>query len=84
LFTEWPLLDRFQAAADAGFADVELHFPYDTDPDQLARAAAAAGVTITLFFSPPGRLDLGERGLAALPHRAESFRDSLALGLRYA
>ncbi|HEU0222974.1 MAG TPA: hydroxypyruvate isomerase, partial [Paracoccaceae bacterium] len=29
MFNEWPFLDRFAAAADAGFAAVEFLFPYD-------------------------------------------------------
>ena len=29
LFTELPFLDRFEAAAKAGFAAVEILFPYD-------------------------------------------------------
>ena len=32
LFTERPFLDRFAAAAAAGFEAVELQFPYDHAP----------------------------------------------------
>ena len=32
LFTERPLLERFGAAAAAGFKAVELQFPYDQSP----------------------------------------------------
>ena len=32
LFQEWDFLDRFAAAADAGFAAVEYLFPYDHAP----------------------------------------------------
>ncbi len=29
MFTEWGFLDRFAAAADAGFTAVEFLFPYE-------------------------------------------------------
>ena len=35
LFTERPLLDRFAAAASAGFTAVELHSPYDHAPSAV-------------------------------------------------
>ena len=37
MFNEWPFLDRFAAAADAGFVAVEFLFPYDHSPDAIAR-----------------------------------------------
>src|SRR5581483_2043155 len=36
LFQEWPFLDRFAAAADAGFTAVEYLFPYDHPPEDIA------------------------------------------------
>ena len=44
LFGEVPLVERFALARSAGFRAVEIQFPYDHDPDQLATAARAAGV----------------------------------------
>ena len=38
LFTEAPLLERFERAARAGFAAVELQFPYDTPAEPLQQA----------------------------------------------
>jgi len=35
LFTERPLIERFGAAAAAGFAAVELQFPYDLAPSAV-------------------------------------------------
>ena len=34
LFTERPLIERFGAAAAAGFSAVELQFPYDVAPSR--------------------------------------------------
>ena len=36
MFTEWPFLDRFDAAAEAGFTAVEYLFPYESAPERLA------------------------------------------------
>ena len=35
MFNEWPFLDRFGAAADAGFDAVEFLFPYDHPPEAI-------------------------------------------------
>ena len=36
MFQEWPLADRFDAAAEAGFTAVEVLFPYELPPDAIA------------------------------------------------
>lgn len=84
LFTEWPFLDRFAAAADAGFTAVEFLFPYDHPADALARRVRDNGLEIALFNCPPGDWDGGERGIAALPGREEEFRASIDTALTYA
>lgn len=84
LFTELPFLDRFQAAADAGFTGVEYLFPYDHDAAVVAAARRAAGVEQVLFNMPPGDWSVGERGLATLPGREEEFRAGVGTALQYA
>jgi len=84
LFTEHAFLDRFAAAAEAGFEAVEFLFPYDHSPEDLARVREAAGVKQVLFNLPPGDWEAGERGLAALPGREEEFRASVGQALEYA
>jgi hydroxypyruvate isomerase len=83
LFTEWEFLDRFQAAADAGFTAVEYLFPYDHAPEEIARRLDGAGVTQALFNLPPGDWGAGERGLAALPGRFEEVQAGLERALPY-
>jgi hydroxypyruvate isomerase len=49
MFTEWPLLDRFAAARDAGFRAVEVQFPYSETPDAIARRLAETGLALLLI-----------------------------------
>lgn len=84
LFTEWPFLDRFAAAADAGFTSVEFLFPYAFTPDQVQARLEAHNLSVSVFNSPCGDWETGDRGLAALPGRRNEFRSSIATALRYA
>jgi hydroxypyruvate isomerase len=83
MFNELPFLDRFAAAADCGFTAVEFLFPYDFDPEEIARRLDNTGLRQVLFNLPPGNWDGGDRGLAALPDRRDEFRQSVATALRY-
>ncbi len=84
LFTERPFLERFRAAADAGFAACEFLFPYGQSRGDVATALKDSGLELALFNLPPGDWDAGERGLAALPDRRKDFAESLELALSYA
>jgi hydroxypyruvate isomerase len=84
MFNEWDFLDRFAAAADAGFTAVEFLFPYAHAPDVIAARLERAGLTQALFNLPPGNWDAGERGLACRPERRDEFRASVATALDYA
>ena len=84
MFTEHAFLDRFEAAAAAGFAAVEFLFPYDYPAKDIAARRMAAGVEQALFNLPPGNWAGGERGLAALPERKAEFRQSVRTALDYA
>jgi len=84
MFTEHPLLDRFDAAAQAGFAAVEILFPYEARPKVLRERLDASGLTLALINMPMGDAAAGDRGLACLPGRQAEFRDSVALALEYA
>lgn len=84
LFQEWDFLDRFAAAADAGFTAVEYLFPYDHAPDVLAARLARHGLTQVLFNAAPGDFAGGERGIACLPQRREELRAAIVTALDYA
>ena len=84
MFNEWALLDRFAAAADAGFDAVEFLFPYEHTPEEIAARLSRHSLIPALFNLPPGDWAAGERGMAALPARAGDFRASVATALKYA
>jgi hydroxypyruvate isomerase len=84
MFTEWEFLDRFGAAADAGFDAVEFLFPYAFRADAIAERLQRHGLTQALFNMPPGDWDAGERGLACRPERRAEFEASVRTALRYA
>ncbi len=84
LFPEHDFLDRFTAAADAGFTGIEYLFPYTYEAERLQEALSANALKQVLFNLPPGNWEAGERGLAALPGRENEFRDSVALAIHYA
>lgn len=84
LFTEVPYLERFAAAAAAGFTAVETWWPFQSaDPsraelDELVHAIEAAGLSLTGMNVFAGDMPAGERGIACLPERAEELEASLA------
>jgi hydroxypyruvate isomerase len=84
MFNEAPFLDRFDAAAKAGFTAVEYLFPYEYEPAELRRRLDGAGLTQVLFNMPPGNWAGGERGLASLPGRQAEFREGVRKALDYA
>ncbi|MET0576416.1 MAG: hydroxypyruvate isomerase, partial [Mesorhizobium sp.] len=69
LFTEHDFLDRFDAAARAGFKAVEYIAPYDHAPEVVAARLNKNGLEQALFNLPPGDWGKGERGIAVLPDR---------------
>jgi hydroxypyruvate isomerase len=84
LFPEVRFLDRFAAAARAGFRYVEYQFPYQWHPDELARRARDAGVEVVLHNLPAGDFAKGDRGIACLPGRDPEFRDGVEQAIAYA
>jgi 2-dehydrotetronate isomerase len=79
LFTEYPLLERFGAAAACGFTAVELQFPYDTAPAAVKAELARHGLTQLGVNTPQGP----EFGLAALPGRERDFEAAFKRALDY-
>lgn len=84
LFQEYPMEERFRAAAAAGFKYVEIQFPHFHPLEELQRAREAADVEVVLINVPAGNPERGEVGLAALPGREKDFREAVELCATYA
>ncbi|ERS84795.1 hydroxypyruvate isomerase [Halomonas sp. PBN3] len=84
LFTEVDFLDRFQAAAEAGFKGVEYLFPYDFEAAEIKRRLDDNGLTQVLFNLPAGDWAAGERGIACHPDRVAEFREGVERAIAYA
>ncbi|PMR73286.1 hydroxypyruvate isomerase [Billgrantia endophytica] len=84
LFTEEDFLDRFKAAADAGFKGVEYLFPYDYPATELKARLDEHDLTQVLHNLPAGDWGAGERGIACHPDRVEEFRAGVEQAIDYA
>ncbi|MFZ3001069.1 MAG: hydroxypyruvate isomerase [Undibacterium umbellatum] len=84
LFTEHAFLDRFAAAAQAGFKAVEFLFPYAFEVKQLAEKLQENKLQLVLHNLPAGNWEAGERGIACHPDRAEEFRQGVEVAIAYA
>jgi hydroxypyruvate isomerase len=84
MFTELPFLDRFEAAAKAGFKGVEFLFPYEFPANEIAARLKANGLTQVLFNLPPGDWSKGERGVTALSGRETELEAGAQQALAYA
>ena len=84
LFTEFPYLDRFDAAANSGFTAVEILFPYDSAAKDTLRALQKNGLDLVLINAPPPNYTGGEPGYAAVPGADGRFRHDIRRVLRYA
>lgn len=84
LFKELPFLDRFEAAAEAGFQGVEVLFPYDDAATEIVRRLKRADLPMVLMNTPPPNWTGGPRGFAAVPDSQGRFRLDFRRTLRYA
>jgi 2-dehydrotetronate isomerase len=84
LFAELPFLDRFEAAAKAGFTAVEYLSPFDFPAEELRSRLKANGLTQALFNMAHGDASKGERGMSAIPGRDAEFEQATTSALKYA
>jgi hydroxypyruvate isomerase len=84
LFNEHAFLDRFAAAARAGFKGVEYLFPYEYPKTQLTEELEKHGLTQVLHNLPAGDWAGGERGIACHPDRVGEFQDGVGKAIEYA
>ncbi|NGO51336.1 hydroxypyruvate isomerase family protein [Allomesorhizobium camelthorni] len=84
LFSDRDLPRAIHAAHDAGFAAVELHWPYATEPSELRAALDMTGLPVLGLNTVCGKIANGEFGLAAVPGREADARAAIDQALTYA
>jgi hydroxypyruvate isomerase len=83
LFRDTPVLERFAAAREAGFDQVESWWPFASaapsgaEIDGFVQAAADAGTALRAMNLYAGDQPAGERGVLSDPARVDEFRASL-------
>jgi 2-dehydrotetronate isomerase len=82
LFAERPLIERFAAAAAAGFPAVEVQLPYEVPASAIKAELDRHRLTMLGLNTAPGQP--GEFGLAAVPGREREFADLFRQALDYA
>jgi 2-dehydrotetronate isomerase len=82
LFCERPLLERFSAAAAAGFPAVEVQVPYEVSASDVKAELARNGLVMLGLNTARGQP--GEFGLAAVPGREAEFAELFRQALDYA
>ena len=75
LFTERPFIERFGAAAAAGFRAVELQFPYDHAPPAVKAELDRYGLTMLGINTPAAMLPGG----VLMPSMVRRWRASSAV-----
>jgi hydroxypyruvate isomerase len=84
LFPEHPFLERFGAAARAGFKAVEFAVPYDHPAAAIAEQLREHALECILFNVPSGDKPKGDFGLACRPERVHEYREGVATAIEYA
>lgn len=87
LLTDLPLLERPEAARNAGFDAVEFWWPFPspTPPDAevttFIKAIQDAGVQLTGLNFAAGDMPAGDRGILSNPEFTQAFRDNVEIAV---
>jgi hydroxypyruvate isomerase len=84
LYNEHAFLDRFAAAAAAGFHGVEFLFPYAFPAGRIGEQLTRHRLELVLHNLPAGNWEAGERGIACHPDRVAEFQDGVETAIAYA
>lgn len=84
LWNDLPLPDAIAKAKDAGFAAVELHWPYATAAKDVKAALVDTGLPCLGLNTRRGDVSAGDNGCAAIPGREAEAQGYIDEALSYA
>ena len=84
MFDKVPFLDRFEAAAKAGFKAVEFLSPLDHGIEDIRARLKGNGLELDLFNAAIGDYANGERGIAGIPGREKECQAAIQKCVTYA
>ncbi len=84
MFTEYAVLDRYDAAAAAGFTGVELQAPYALPLNAIVARLEKNDLTHVIINLPNADPDSGEGNIGLNPARTDLFRERLQMAADYA
>lgn len=84
MFNEHDLLDRYDAAANAGFNGVEVQAPYSESVADIQARLDANGLKHVIINLAVGDPDSGLNNLPLLPNKQDLYKERVEQGVRYA
>ena len=84
MFNEYDLLDRYDAAARAGFKGVELQAPYSATVEQIVERLERNNLKHIIINSPVADPDTGISNIALRPDRTDLYMERTARAVEYA
>ena len=84
MFNEYDVLDRYDAAAKAGFKGVELQSPYDIPVEQIQERLERNNLRHVIINMPMTDPDTGLGNVPLRPDRKDLYKERVALGAKYA
>lgn len=84
MFNEYDVLDRFDAAAKAGFKAIEMQSPYGFKPEQIQERLDRNDLEYVLINLPVEDPDTGQRNVTINPLRKDLFKEYVSEGVTYA
>ncbi|MDP6666445.1 MAG: TIM barrel protein [Dehalococcoidia bacterium] len=84
MFNEYDLIDRYDAAARAGFKGVELQAPYPLPVEQIVERLERNSLEHVIINSPVSDPGTGTGNIALRPDRTDLYRERTAQAVEYA
>lgn len=84
MFNELAVLDRYDAAAQAGFKGVELQSPYSIPAEQIVDRLERNGLRHIIINMPMSDPDTGKGNIPLRPDRTDLYKERVAQGVEYA